>query len=100
MTFQQENKELSNNDKNDIFQDYSINDWPLNASNKSYLNAMKSLHSICPIPPYDIRGHLISPLDYEEKLTGSIAHVCFSIVHFVIRQKHIYNAILHDITVM
>ena len=43
---------------------------------------------------------LISPLDYEEKLGGAIARVCFSIVHYLIKHKHVYNAIVRDITVM
>lgn len=81
-------------------QDYTINEWPINANNEPYLDAIKLSHTVFPIPAYDIKGALISPSDYEEKLGGAIAHVCFSIVHFFIRQRHIYNAIIRDITVM
>ena len=94
----QENKSSSKSNDNTPFLEYTINDWPVNASNECYLNEIKVSHSVHPIPAYDIKGNLISPLDYEEKLGGAIAHVCFSIVHYLI--KHAFNAIIQDITVM
>jgi hypothetical protein len=52
------------------------------------------------MPAYDIKNNPINPSDYEEKLAGSIARVCFSIVHFYIRERHIFNAQLRDVTIV
>jgi hypothetical protein len=61
---------------------------------------LMTTHNIQPIPAYDIRGDLIHPSEYEEKLAGTIARVCFSIVHYNVKQKNIHHAILRDITVL
>ena len=81
-------------------EDYTIEDWPTNASNEPYLDTIKSSHDVRPIPAYDVKGTLIPPTQYEEKLAGAIVRVCFTITHFIIRQKHIYNAIVCNITIM
>jgi hypothetical protein len=65
-----------------------------------YLEEIKPSFNVRQLPAYDIRGKLIHPSAYEEKLTGTIIHVCFPLIHFVIKQKHIYNAIARDITVV
>jgi hypothetical protein len=80
--------------------EYDIDNWPVSLSNEPYLDAIKSTHNVQRLPAYDIKGDLIHPFDYEEKLAGAIARVCFSIVHFVVRQKHIYNALVRDITIV
>ena len=72
----------------------------MSASIEPYLDAMKSSHVVQQLPAYDVRGNDIHPSEYEEKLAGAITRVCFSIVHFLIKQKHIYNAVLRDITVL
>ena len=72
----------------------------MNPSNNDYLDAIKSSHEVRPIPAYDVKGNLITPTEYEEKIAGATAHVCFAIVHFLIRQKHVYNAVVRDITIM
>jgi hypothetical protein len=66
----------------------------------SYLDEIKSSHKIHRLPAYDIHGHLIQPMEYEEKLAGAIARVCFTLVHFTIKQRHIFNAVVRDITVV
>jgi hypothetical protein len=68
--------------------------------NQQFLDAIKSSHNVRQLPAYDIRGNLIRPFDYEEKLAGAIVRVCFSIVHYLIKQKHIFNAVARDITVV
>ena len=80
----------------------SIDNWPVQSSNELYLNALKSsqLHAINQLPAYDIKNKLIHPSEYEEKLAGAIARVCFSIIHYTIKQRHVYNAIVHDITIL
>jgi hypothetical protein len=65
-----------------------------------YLEEIKPSFNVRQLPAYDIRGKLIHPFAYKEKLVGAIVHVCFSLIHFVIKQKHIYNAIAHDITIV
>lgn len=80
--------------------DISIEDWPVQPSNQPYLDEIKNSHNVQQIPAYDIRGDPIHPLQYEEKLAGAIVRVCFTMVHYLIKQKHIYNAIPHDITVL
>ena len=80
--------------------DYTIDNWPINPSNIDYLDAIKSSHEVRPIPAYDVKGNLITPTEYEEKIAGATARVCFAIVHFLIRQKHVYNVVVRDITIM
>lgn len=82
------------------FSDFSIDNWPVSLSNEPYLEEIKTSHIVQPLPAYDIRGDIISPLEYEEKLAGAIVRVCFSFVHFQIKQKHIFNALARDITVL
>jgi hypothetical protein len=69
-------------------------------TNEISLDSLKSTHDVHQIPAYDIRGNIIHPLEYEEKLAGAICRVCFSIVHYLIKQRHIFNAVLRDITVL
>ena len=80
--------------------EYNINNWPVPLSNEPYLDDIKSTHEVQQIPAYDIRSNSIHPTEYEEKLGGAIARVCFSLVHFVIKQKHVFNAVVRDITVL
>jgi hypothetical protein len=69
-------------------------------ANEPYLDDIKTTHDVQQLPAYDIRNNAINPSDYEEKLAGAVARVCFSIVHFVIKQRHIFNATVKDITVI
>ena len=100
--FKKEKRDPSQLDKNNDLQieEYTIDDWLINPSNKSYLNAIKGSHCIHLIPAYNIKGTLIPPAKYEEKLAGAIVHVCFTIVHFIIKHKHIYNAVVRDISII
>jgi hypothetical protein len=80
--------------------EYTINNWPVSSSNVSYLEEIQDSHNVRRLPAYDIHGRLIQPSQYEEKLAGAIARVCFTLVHFSIKQKHIFNAVVRDITVV
>ena len=80
--------------------DFTIDNWPVSSSNDCHLDAIKASHVVQPLPAFDVRGYRIHPSEYEEKLAGAITRVCFSIVHFLIKQKHVYNAVVHDITVL
>jgi hypothetical protein len=82
--------------------DISITNWPVSPSNQAYLDNIKSTHSVHRIRAYDVKDKLIDPLDYQDKLAGSIVEVFFSLVHFHIRQsqKNIFNAIVRDMTVL
>jgi hypothetical protein len=88
------------NSSNTIDNEYNIEDWPVSLSNKIHLHAIKDNYDVQQLPTYDIKNNPIHPSDYEEKLAGSIARVCFSIVHYVIKQKHVFNALVKDITVI
>ena len=77
-----------------------MHNWAVSNTNEAYLDEIKTTHTVEQLPAYDINGNLIAPLDYEEKLAGSIARICFSVAHFHIKQKHIYNAYVKDITVV
>jgi hypothetical protein len=80
--------------------EYTIDNWPVSLQNEMYLEEIKPSFNVQQLPAYNIRGKLIHPSAYEEKLVGAIVCVCFSLIHFVIKQKHIYNAIACDITVL
>ena len=80
--------------------EYTIHNWPVPVANEPYLDEIKSSHDVQEIPAYDIRNNLIHPTEYEEKLGGAIARVCFSIAHYTVKQKHIFNALVRDITVL
>ena len=84
-----------NNDNN-----FTIDNWPVPTSNEPYLNELKDTHFIQRLPAYDIRGCLVHPLDYEEKLTGAVVCACFTIIHYMINKKHIFNAVVQDLTVL
>jgi hypothetical protein len=75
----------------------SIENWPVHGNNEVLLNAMKSSHSLHQLPAYNVNSDAIDPQQYEEKLAGAIAQVCFSIIHFFMKQKHIFNAVVRDI---
>lgn len=79
---------------------FTIYNWPVSSSNESYLDTIKATHNVQPLPAYDIRGKIIHPLEYEEKLAGAIARVCFTVVHYHIKEKHIFNALVQDITIV
>jgi hypothetical protein len=64
------------------------------------LEEIESSFNVRQLPAYDIRRKLIHPSAYEEKLAGTIVSICFSLIHFVIKQKHIYNVITCDITIL
>jgi hypothetical protein len=83
---------------NSFFVEY--NNWPVPSSNECHLDEIKTSHNVQQLPAYNVRGNLIDPLHYEEKLAGSIAHVCFSIAHFFIKQKHVFNTYVKDITIL
>lgn len=85
---------------NILYIEYTIYDWPVSHANKIHLDEIKSTHDVQELPAYDVKNNLIHPSDYEEKIAGSIARVCFSIVHFEIKQRHIFNAIVKDITIL
>ena len=91
-----EKKPHSNTTEND----YNINNWPVPLSNELHLDALKDNYDVQEIPAYDVRGNPIHPSDYEEKLAGSIARVCFSITHYLIKQHHVFNALPKDINVL
>jgi hypothetical protein len=80
--------------------EYNIDNWPVPLTNEDSLEAIKPTHNVQRLPAYDVKGQLIHPLDYEEKLAGAIARVCFSIVHFTVKQRHIFNALVRDITII
>lgn len=80
--------------------DFSIENWPVGSANNVHLDAIKASHVVDPLPVFDVNGHHIDPSEYEEKLAGAITWVCFSIMHFLIKQKHIFNAVVCDITVL
>ena len=65
----------------------------------AHLDAIKDTHNVEPLPAYDVDDTLIHPY-YEATLAGAITQVCFSLVHFIIKQKHISNAMIWDITVL
>ena len=67
-----------------------MRNWAVSSTNEAYLDEIRSTHSVEQLPTYDINANLIAPLDYKEKLAGSIAQICFSIVHFNIKQKKIF----------
>ena len=73
-----------------------INNWPVTPANEFELDSIKTFHYVQPLPAYDIQGNLIEPSLYEEKFTGAIARVCFTIVYYPIKQKHIFNALVRD----
>ena len=77
-----------------------MNNWSVSSANEPYLDEIKSTHTVEQLPAYDIYRNLIAPVDYEEKIAGSVARVCFSIVHFNIKQKHVFNAYVKDITIV
>ena len=77
-----------------------MRNWAVLSTNKAYLDEIRSTHSVEQLPTYDINANLIAPLDYEEKLAGSIARICFSIIHFNIKQKNIFNAYVKNITIV
>ena len=78
----------------------NIDDWPVIPANEYELDSIKSSHYVQPLPAYDIRGNLIEPSLYKEKLAGAIARVCFTVIHYPIKQKHIFNALVRDITII
>ena len=86
--------------RGNLIQEYDINNWPVNENNQVFLNAIKSSHMVRQLPAYDIKGNLINPIDYEEKLGGAITQVCFLIFYFLVKQKHIFNAVVQDITIL
>lgn len=53
------------------------------AYNEPYLDSLKLSDILQQLPAYDIRGDLIQPSDYEEKLAGAISQVCFSVIHYL-----------------
>jgi hypothetical protein len=67
-----------------------------------YLDSIKSTHIVHRIPAYDVKDDLVLPSEYQDKLAGSIAEVCFSIVHYHIRQaqKNVFNAVIRDMTIL
>lgn len=85
---------------NSRFLEFTIYNWPVNVNNELHLDDLKSTHNVRQLPAYDIRGNLINPSEYEEKLAGAIARVCFTLVHFTIKQKHVFNALVKDITIL
>ena len=80
--------------------EYTIHNWPIPVTNEPYLESIKNSHEVNQLPAYDIRGNPIHPKEYEEKLAGAIARVCFTLLHFIIKQKHVFNALVRDITVL
>ena len=80
--------------------EFDINNWPVPLANEPYLEDIKSTHDVQQIPAFDIRNESVHPSEYEEKLAGAIARVCFLITHFIIKQKHVYNALVKDITII
>lgn len=85
---------------NHLTTEYNIHNWPVPYANECHLASIKDTHDVEPLPAYDIKGNRIRPTDYEDKLAGAVARVCFSIVHYIIKEKHIYNALVKDITVV
>lgn len=77
-----------------------MDNWPVTATNETYLDTIKLTHDVHQIPAYDVKGNLIHPSEYENKLAGAIARICFSIVHYDIKQKHVFNAVVRDITIL
>ena len=79
---------------------FTFDKWPVDSSNILHLDAIKASHIVQPLPAFDIGGYRIHPSDYEEKLAGAIACVYFTIVHFLFKQKHVFKAVVRDITVL
>ena len=80
--------------------EYTIHNWPIPVTNEPYLKSIRNSHKVNQLPAYDIRGNPIHPKEYEEKLAGAIARVCFTLLHFIIKQKHVFNALVRDITIL
>jgi hypothetical protein len=81
--FFKDNKNTS--EPKDDNNEFTINNWLVPTTNKPYLHEIKTTHHVQHLPAYDIRGNLIHPSKYEEKLAGVITHICFTIVHYVIK---------------
>jgi hypothetical protein len=43
---------------------------------------MQSTHTVVPLPAYDEKGDLISPVDYRSKLKGALAVIQFDLEHW------------------
>jgi hypothetical protein len=80
--------------------EYNIHTWPVPVTNEIYLDEIKSTHDVRQIPAYNDKNKSIHPSEYEEHLAGSISRVSFSVVHYLIRQRHVFNATVRDITVL
>lgn len=80
--------------------EYNMNNWPVSPANETYLNEIKASHDVQQLDAYDVNNNIISPFDYEEKLAGAIARICFSIIHFSIKEKHVFSTRVKDITVL
>ena len=93
-------KRITNTIMSPLDESLTINNWPVQSSNNLYLDGIKSSHIINQLAAYDIKNNLIHPSQYEEKLAGTITRVCFSMVHYFMKERHIYKAIIQDITVL
>ena len=80
--------------------EFNMKNWPVSPANEVYLDEIKSSHDVQQLDAYDVKSELIHPSDYEEKLAGAIARVCFSILHFTIKEKHVFTTRVKDITVL
>ena len=80
--------------------DYTIHNWPVPYTNQCHLDAIKETHDIHQLPAYNIKGDHIKPSNYEDKLAGAITRVYFSIVHYLIKERHISSALVKDISII
>ena len=46
---------------------------------------MLTMHSINPVPVYDMHGHLVSPNFYRNRLVGAIVELHFELTHWAVK---------------
>lgn len=72
---------LLNSNIKEFTTDNQVDNWPVTATNETFLDTIKLTHDVHQIPAYNVKGILIHPSDYENELAGDIARVCLSIVY-------------------
>jgi len=80
----------------------TIANWPIQDRTRAALERAASTHYICPLPAFDEDHTLISPIDYQKKLSGAIVQVHLALVHYFIKQekKSVFTAVVREIVVL
>ncbi|KAG9318982.1 hypothetical protein JVU11DRAFT_1098 [Chiua virens] len=94
--------DVASDDVTELGHDFAMASWPVSECCKPHLESLLNTHDICPIPAFNLTGHLIPPLRYESMVKGATVEAHFTMGHINIKRqkRHVFVTIARELQIL